>query len=130
MVIRCLLSASIVLLGVFHANADDSQPAPMQHHIDEMRRSMEELRQTTDTGKRRQMMRIPMAKMRATMRDMRVMMDCPRNEPGDRGMHRGAMTHCPDPSSKEEQLEAVRDRQKALESMEQMLDDLGEMMDQ
>jgi len=135
-----LLAISIVLLLASSARAEDAKsgPAlpPMAQQMQEMQRSMDQLRETTDPARRRMLMGQHMAQMRATMQAMHGMMNCPGGEQcsgamggGGGMMNGGAMMDHMSSAPIEQQLDAMRQRQDAMQSMmEQMLQHQEQML--
>jgi hypothetical protein len=126
------LALVLLVLAVPIARAEDPKPAPaappMQGHMQGMQRSMDQLQKTTDPAKRRELMRDHMAQMQAAMKDMHGMMDCRGADDCGGSMHGGMMNHAK-PEPMEKQLDAMRHRQNAMQSMmEQMLQHQEQMM--
>jgi len=133
-----LLAVVFLVLAVPMARAEEPKPGPaappMQRHMQEMQRSMDQLEKTTDPAKRRELMRDHMAQMQAAMKDMHGMMDCRGVEDCGGSMHgggmmSGGMMNHAKPDSTEKQLDSMRQRQNAMQSMmEQMLQHQEQMM--
>ena len=127
------LALLLLFLAVPVARAEDPKPGPaappMQRHMQEMQRSMDQLDKTTDPAKRRELMRDHMAQMQAAMKDMHGMMDCRGGGDCGGSMHGGGMMNHAKPVSTEKQLDSMRQRQNAMQSMmEQMLQHQEQMM--
>ena len=128
------LAILLLVLAVPMARAEDPKPAPaappMQAHMQEMERSMDQLQKTTDPTKRRELMREHMAQMQAAMKDMSGMMDCRGAEDCGSRMQGGGMMHRgANAEPMQKQLEAMRRRQNAMQSMmDQMLRHQEQMM--
>lgn len=129
------LASVFLVLAVPIARAEEPKPGsaapPMQRHMQEMRRSMDQLEKTTDPAKRSELMREHMAQMQAAMKDMHGMMDCRGGEDCGGPMHGGMMNRATKPEPIENQLDSMRHRQNAMQStMEQMLQHQEQMMKQ